>query len=111
LAIGHSVYVLNHKCVRAHYSQDAVKFAVEKVYGFVRVSATALTVALTGVAAHKEFSVWEIFELPDITLGNVRPLQINTVCFAGYIPYIVRPNDLESRPFQCEIASAASAEE
>jgi hypothetical protein len=76
----------------------------------MRVSATALTVALTGVTAYEKVSIREILELPDIPTCNIRRLQIGAVCLASYIPYIVRPNDIESRPHQRKIAATASAE-
>ena len=109
--VGHSIHVLDDERSRADYPKNAIKFLIEKIDRFEWVSASALTVSLAGITTDQKLGLREFVEPPDVALNHIGILLIDSVCFAGDIPDVVRPNNLEPCPHEGQIAPAATAEE
>jgi hypothetical protein len=96
LPIEHPVNILDDKGSRSDYAEDSVEFLVQKIDRFQRISPPALAVALARVAPYKQLCFGELLERLNVTLDNCSWFDVVSIGFAGDIPYVVRPDNLES---------------
>ena len=104
----HPVHVLDDEGSRADFAQSSIKVLVKVVDRILVIASSALAVALTRVASHKQFSLTKARDVGDVAdLNDVLRSRDCLVEFASRFVGVIGPHRLDTGLMQAKIAATA----